>query len=560
MNSKRKDRQKFSFWIVGQVGLICILSAPTLFAQSQKAACKYESLVDEVPPLSDRFRRRLVDEIVEPKLRHLSEATTATRLVSDDQTKEEIDASTVRVLEWAEKNGGMDFLLAKAEAGADFPHLKTLAETQAAYNALSKNHPYAAMQLVARYGDDLVATPAESLRRHARTILRTAPERLRDPTREFDRKLQIAGALATLFRSGVKGDAKVLNDGYPWAEEFPTTTALVNQRLQQRLTANGSAEPTTLRESLEFTRALVKDVSAKNPEFALHVDHFGRVARHVVQLEAAYRKKAGLPEMTAAQKEEVFLSIALHDVGKLFWPDDLIAKKQRIGTTAFKDTKLALRRAEDQRLLSPSERIKAEAILETLNAEITEDGLKAPTEQQVQMVRKLAAKNILSEEEARLLLTPDIQLSQAERDMASRHFKGYQTLSLLNPDNLAVAVAQNHHNFLDGSGYPFNLKSKSLSGSEPASAALDSERITRLTTLADILDAVISPRPNSPGKRSAEVGLNVLRKHFEGKVDAEGLALLEDLVQSAQLEPHATELNPFNTQSSWEDLLVGQAR
>lgn len=59
---------------------------------------------------------------------------------------------------------------------------------------------------------------------------------------------------------------------------------------------------------------------------------------------------------------------------------------------------------------------------------------------------------------------------------------GYHLLKDIKPESIAAEVALQHHERLDGSGYPFGLRAK------------DINPVTRIISVADVVDTMVSPQ------------------------------------------------------------------
>ena len=117
-----------------------------------------------------------------------------------------------------------------------------------------------------------------------------------------------------------------------------------------------------------------------------------------------------------------------------------------------------------------------------------------------------------------VLLKPGA-LTPEERQMIEQHPK--IGLDILRPVDLPVEVVQfvgRHHEKLDGSGYPGGLKAEELT------------IISRIGTVADIYDALITDRPYRAGMTAKETMDILKREVWDGKLDQEIVMAMERLV------------------------------
>lgn len=89
-------------------------------------------------------------------------------------------------------------------------------------------------------------------------------------------------------------------------------------------------------------------------------------------------------------------------------------------------------------------------------------------------------------------LSPEIvnkpgEFDENERVLIRRHPElGYRLLKFLRSDLIVAEVVLQHHERLDGSGYPFGLKAK------------DINPVSRIITVADVIDTMVSPQVYRP--------------------------------------------------------------
>lgn len=78
-------------------------------------------------------------------------------------------------------------------------------------------------------------------------------------------------------------------------------------------------------------------------------------------------------------------------------------------------------------------------------------------------------------------------LDENERVLIRKHPElGYRLLKYVRSDLIVAEVALQHHERMDGSGYPFGLKAK------------DINPVSRIITVADVIDTMVSPQVYRP--------------------------------------------------------------
>ncbi|WP_228767797.1 HD-GYP domain-containing protein [Candidatus Velamenicoccus archaeovorus] len=85
------------------------------------------------------------------------------------------------------------------------------------------------------------------------------------------------------------------------------------------------------------------------------------------------------------------------------------------------------------------------------------------------------------------ILNKPSALNKKEIAILRRHPEsGYRLLEFLKPDSIIAEVALQHHERLDGSGYPFSLRVK------------DINPVARIIAVADVVDTMTSPQVYRP--------------------------------------------------------------
>jgi putative nucleotidyltransferase with HDIG domain len=95
---------------------------------------------------------------------------------------------------------------------------------------------------------------------------------------------------------------------------------------------------------------------------------------------------------------------------------------------------------------------------------------------------------------------------------------GYCLLEGVNSDNVVADVVLQHHERLDGSGYPFGLRAK------------DINPVTRIIAVADVIDAMVSPQVYRPALSIVKVLKEIKQNSgllYDSEIVAVSLSLIE---------------------------------
>jgi len=126
----------------------------------------------------------------------------------------------------------------------------------------------------------------------------------------------------------------------------------------------------------------------------------------------------------------------------------------------------------------------------------------------------------------KIAISPDIlckqgELTEAERHLIRQHtLTGYEILAGIDCPWPIKDVALQHHERMDGSGYPRGLKGEQI--------CLEA----RIIAVAEVMEALISPQPYRPA-RSISDALDILRD--PDKFDATIVATLTDMLHEGRL-------------------------
>lgn len=283
-----------------------------------------------------------------------------------------------------------------------------------------------------------------------------------------------------------------------------------------------------------FVKVMSSAVDERTPYNGSHTRHMAEYgARFVEFLNETCVQKGEAVWFSPAQKDELLMSIWLHDIGKLVTPLEVMNKEARL--TPGQHTEFT-HRMEQIGLLSEicmlrgqcpeadhwqvKEKIRqVMALVDAVNTAgfVGEDRIEELKEAAALTFTGPDGKVIkwLSEEEYGALTIRKGTLSEAERKIMESHV--LVTDKLLSKIRFSKDLshvrewAASHHEYLDGSGYP-----KGLSGAQIP-------REVRIITILDIFDALVADdRPYKPGM-PVERALSILTAmaEKEGKLDSE---------------------------------------
>ena len=281
-----------------------------------------------------------------------------------------------------------------------------------------------------------------------------------------------------------------------------------------------------------FVQVMSSAVDERTPYNLTHTTHMAEYGGRFVDYVNKRCRETGKEEaFDAAHKEELLMSIWLHDIGKLVTPLGVMNKDAR------------LRPEQATAIGHRMEKVELWTEIRALKGQISEEE-KLETLAEVEKLRNLvamvdhagfirdeimaeleAAKHAtytdlagekhlwFSEEEYTALTIRKGTLSAAERGIMEGHV--VVTDKLLSKINFSVDLshvrewASSHHELLDGSGYPNRLSGEQIPYE------------VRMITILDIFDALVADdRPYKPGMPIEKaLGILTAMAEKEGKLD-----------------------------------------
>ncbi len=298
-----------------------------------------------------------------------------------------------------------------------------------------------------------------------------------------------------------------------------------------------------------FVECMTTAIDARTPYNGKHTKHVARYCQAITDyMNVLYTRDAIDRYITPNEQEQLLLAAKLHDIGKMITPREILNKATRLGEK-YSDLRNKL---EKIRL-----RIKIDMLERKMQIELwqEEDELLGRfldqldtlntagflTDEQIAFIDQMGEKYYedfdgtitpyLDENEKYSLHIRKGTLTEEEREIVKRHVTyTAQMLSKINfydKYDRVVAIASNHHEYIDGSGYPRGLKDGQL------------DLLTRIMTVCDIFDSLTADDRPYKKKLTLEKALSILNEMAqEGKLDS-GIVL----IVSDYMSKHFKELS-----------------
>ena len=239
----------------------------------------------------------------------------------------------------------------------------------------------------------------------------------------------------------------------------------------------------------------------------------------------------------AKKRQEFLVSVWMHDIGKLITPIEIMDKQDRLAA----NYPLVMDRMERIRLLTRIAQLEgrmsdadaAETIQATLDAQKLVDSINKAgflPDEQIAAVEDLAARtfteedgsvhNWLTKQEKEQLQIRKGTLTDGERAVMQDHVRKTRMMleqMTLGDDYKDVLIwASEHHELLNGSGYPQGLKGEQIC------------REVRLLTILDIFEAMTAADRPYKKPMPADHALKIMHSMADGgQLDPELLGLFE---------------------------------
>ena len=283
-----------------------------------------------------------------------------------------------------------------------------------------------------------------------------------------------------------------------------------------------------------YVRVMSTAIDARTPYNANHTKNMVTYAMRFINWLDKYHSVWHFDDKKI---QEFIMSVWLHDIGKLITPVEIMDKQDRLAG----NYDLIMDRLEKIQLLTKIERLEekisadeSEARMEEIRkaAELvrTINGIGYLTDELADQVEQLTARTymeadgtmhpwITSEERDQLLIRKGT-LTQSERAIMQDHVEKTRMMleqMALGDDYKDVLVwASQHHEMLDGSGYPKGLKGDEICPE------------VRLLSILDIFEAMTAHDRPYKEAMPAEHAFGILRKMADqGQIDKDLLNLFE---------------------------------
>ena len=283
-----------------------------------------------------------------------------------------------------------------------------------------------------------------------------------------------------------------------------------------------------------FVKVMSSAVDERTPYNGSHTRHMAQYGGHFLDYLNGKAVEAGKGILfDPAHKEEVLMSVWLHDIGKLVTPLEVMNKMHRLlpeQRDAF------IHRMEVVRLRGEIERLNGLITLEEAGRLIRDtrdaealvnavDGCGFVTDERLAELAGLkkrtftdsdgAVKPWVTDEEYAMLRIRKGTLSNEEREVMESHVvvtdKLLSQIEFSDDFSHVQHWAGSHHELLNGSGYPHHLSGEDI----PIEV--------RIITILDIFDALVADdRPYKPGMPIEKaLGILTTMAEKEGKLDPE---------------------------------------
>lgn len=285
-----------------------------------------------------------------------------------------------------------------------------------------------------------------------------------------------------------------------------------------------------------FVECMTTAIDARTPYNGKHTKHVARYCQAITDyMNVLYTRDAIDRYITPNEQEQLLLAAKLHDIGKMITPREILNKATRLGEK-YSDLRNKL---EKIRL-----RIKIDMLEHKMQIELwqEEDELLGKfldqldtlntsgflTDEQIAFIDQMGEKYYedfdgtitpyLDENEKYSLHIRKGTLTEEEREVVKRHVtytaQMLSKIKFYDKYDRVVDIASNHHEYIDGSGYPRGLKDGQL------------DLLTRIITVCDIFDSLTADDRPYKKKLTLEKALSILNEMAqEGKLDS-GIVLI----------------------------------
>lgn len=284
-----------------------------------------------------------------------------------------------------------------------------------------------------------------------------------------------------------------------------------------------------------FVHVMSTAIDTRSPYNANHTRNMVHLGKNFVDY---LNQKQGDWTFSKIEERQFLMSIWLHDIGKLVIPLEIMDKESRLGKLServknrFEKIELLVQLEYAQNKLTQEEfDIQYKEVCSDRDYVLESDRISFVDEQRIERLKEIQKKQYydrdhkkypyLTEEELEYLMIPKGTLSKEERAIMENHVVMTDTLLKKIRFNKqlekVIDWAPNHHEFLDGSGYPNHKTGDEI---EPE---------VRILTIFDIFEALTAK--DRPYKKpfSVEEAFEILDEMAEnGKLDSQILQLFKE--------------------------------
>ncbi|WP_036232199.1 GAF and HD-GYP domain-containing protein [Marinobacterium litorale] len=288
-----------------------------------------------------------------------------------------------------------------------------------------------------------------------------------------------------------------------------------------------------------FIRLIAEGIDYKSPVTGRHCQQVPEIAMMLAQgVREANEGKYGELNFTDQEMYELKIAAWMHDCGKITTPESVIEKGTKLEKIFDRIELVAGRMREYQQslLIDTLRQDPGEEAVERCERKIAElddeleflrsvnKGGEFITDEALARLEQLAAiewegvdgvqRRLIEPDELKNLSIARGTLLPEEIEIMRDHIRVTDRMlhSLIYPKNLSQVadIAVNHHEHLDGTGYPKGLKSEDLTVR------------ARIMCIADIFEALTAPdRPYKPGMKLSQALTIIGRKVEDGHLDAD---------------------------------------
>jgi HD-GYP domain-containing protein (c-di-GMP phosphodiesterase class II) len=282
-------------------------------------------------------------------------------------------------------------------------------------------------------------------------------------------------------------------------------------------------------------KTLAVAIDKKSQHTKGHVERVALLSKYLAK-EASLE----LSEVSFNEDELRSIEIAgwLHDIGKISTPEHILNKAKKLENIydgiEFIKLKIELLKKDLQMKVLEGEMSKEEYKKEIIqlekDLEFLEEinyGKETMHQHELERIKNIANKkvfingkkeNLLNEYEVKCLSIEKGTLLEEEKEIIMEH--ALSTLEMLSeiyfPKKFkqVIHIASNHHEKLNGTGYPRGLKAEDLSVED------------RILAVADIFDALASDRPYKKSKKLSEIFEILYEMVLDNEIDKDIVSLL----------------------------------